>query len=151
MKILLAIDGSPYSKKMLAYLCAHDELINAGRNTFTALTVLPAIPPRARLEAVGSLASLRREAGLPARIRASGLQCSKLWLERWRAAGYCVRALGNTGVEVNVPDGLKLELLRQLLGEANPGDIEIQQPSLEDLYRFYMERAGDVRAEEGRT
>ena len=48
MKILLAIDGSPYSKKMLAYLCAHDELINAGRNTFTALTVLPAIPPRAR-------------------------------------------------------------------------------------------------------
>ncbi len=30
MKILLAIDGSPYSKKMLAYLCAHDELINAG-------------------------------------------------------------------------------------------------------------------------
>ena len=48
MKILLAIDGSPYSKKMLAYLSAHDELINAGRNTFTALTVLPAIPPRAR-------------------------------------------------------------------------------------------------------
>ena len=48
MKILLAIDGSPYSKKMLAYLCAHDELINVGRNTFTALTVLPAIPPRAR-------------------------------------------------------------------------------------------------------
>ena len=48
MKILLAIDGSPYSKKMLASLCAHDELINAGRNTFTALTVLPAIPPRAR-------------------------------------------------------------------------------------------------------
>mgnify|MGYP003584905873 FL=1 len=33
---------------MVAYLCAHDELINAGRNTFTALTVLPAIPPRAR-------------------------------------------------------------------------------------------------------
>ena len=48
MNILLAIAGSPYSKKMLAYLCAHDELINAGRNTFTALTVLPAIPPRAR-------------------------------------------------------------------------------------------------------
>ena len=48
MKILLAIDGSPYSKKMLAYLGSHDELNNAGRNTFTALTVLPAIPPRAR-------------------------------------------------------------------------------------------------------
>ena len=29
-------------------------------------------------------------------------------------------------------------------------DIEIHQPSLEDLYRYYMERAGDVRAQEGR-
>lgn len=48
MKILLAVDGSPYTKKMLAYLCAHDELISAGRNSFTALTVMPAMPPRAR-------------------------------------------------------------------------------------------------------
>jgi len=137
-----------------------DRLRQRGASIILCSHVLPgveahinraAILARGRLQAVGSLASLRREAGLPARIRASGLQCSKLWLERWRAAGYCVRALGNTGVEVNVPDGLKLELLRQLLGEANPGDIEIQQPSLEDLYRFYMERAGDVRAEEGRA
>jgi len=48
MKILLAVDGSPYTKKMLAYLCAHDELISAGRNSFTALTVMPSMPPRAR-------------------------------------------------------------------------------------------------------
>ena len=48
MKILLAVDGSPYTKKMLAYLCAHDELIGGNRNTFTALTVMPAMPPRAR-------------------------------------------------------------------------------------------------------
>ena len=48
MKILLAVDGSPYTKKMLAYLSVHDELISAGRNSFTALTVMPAMPPRAR-------------------------------------------------------------------------------------------------------
>lgn len=48
MKILLAVDGSPYTKKMLAYLGAHDELISVGRNSFTALTVMPAMPPRAR-------------------------------------------------------------------------------------------------------
>lgn len=48
MKILLAVDGSPYTKKMLAYLGAHDELISGGRNSFTALTVMPAMPPRAR-------------------------------------------------------------------------------------------------------
>ena len=29
MKILLAVDGSPYSKKMLAYLATHESLLNA--------------------------------------------------------------------------------------------------------------------------
>lgn len=48
MKILLAVDGSPYTKKMLAYLRAHDELLSGGRNSFTVLTVMPAMPPRAR-------------------------------------------------------------------------------------------------------
>ncbi|HEY4663895.1 MAG TPA: universal stress protein [Comamonas sp.] len=48
MKILLAVDGSPFTKKMLAYLSAHDELITAGRHEYTALTVQPALPPRAR-------------------------------------------------------------------------------------------------------
>lgn len=48
MKILLAVDGSPFTKKMLAYLAAHDELVTAGRHGYTALTVQPALPPRAR-------------------------------------------------------------------------------------------------------
>ena len=48
MKILLAVDGSPFTKKMLAYLAAHEELITVGRHEYTALTVQPALPPRAR-------------------------------------------------------------------------------------------------------
>lgn len=48
MKILLAVDGSPFTKKMLAYLAAHDELLGAGRHDYTALTVQSALPPRAR-------------------------------------------------------------------------------------------------------
>lgn len=48
MKILLAVDGSPFTKKMLAYLSAHDELITAGRHDYTTLTVQSALPPRAR-------------------------------------------------------------------------------------------------------
>jgi nucleotide-binding universal stress UspA family protein len=47
MKILLAVDGSSYTKKMLAYLTTHDELFGA-RNEYTVLTVQPALPPRAR-------------------------------------------------------------------------------------------------------
>lgn len=48
MKILLAVDGSAYTKKMLAYLCVHDELMGGGRNHCTLLTVMSALPPRAR-------------------------------------------------------------------------------------------------------
>ena len=47
MKILLAVDGSPYTKKMLAYVSTHLELFG-GDNQFTALSVQPTLPPRAR-------------------------------------------------------------------------------------------------------
>lgn len=47
MKILLAVDGSPYTKKMLAYLTTHDELFSAN-NDYSVFTVQPMLPPRAR-------------------------------------------------------------------------------------------------------
>ncbi len=47
MKILLAVDGSEYTKKMLAYLTTHEGLLS-GDNSFTIFTVQPALPPRAR-------------------------------------------------------------------------------------------------------
>jgi nucleotide-binding universal stress UspA family protein len=51
MKILLAVDGSEFTKKMLAYLTTHEELFGA-HNRYTLLTVTPQLPPRAR-SAVG--------------------------------------------------------------------------------------------------
>lgn len=47
MNILLAVDGSPYTKKMLAYLVTHNEIFNASAQ-YTVLTVQPPLPPRAR-------------------------------------------------------------------------------------------------------
>ncbi len=47
MKILLAVDGSRYTKKMLAYLSTHAELFTQ-RNDYTVFTVQPTLPPRAR-------------------------------------------------------------------------------------------------------
>ncbi len=52
MNILLAVDGSSYTKKMLAYLTTHDEIFRAD-NAFTMLTVQVPLPPRARA-AVGA-------------------------------------------------------------------------------------------------
>jgi len=47
MKILLAVDGSEYTKKMLAYLTTHEELFGP-HHRYTLLTVSPQLPPRAR-------------------------------------------------------------------------------------------------------
>lgn len=47
MNILLAVDGSTYTKKMLAYLTTHDDIFSKN-NTYTVLTVQPALPVRAR-------------------------------------------------------------------------------------------------------
>ena len=46
MKILIAVDGSAFTKRMLAYLTAHDEF--PGKNhAYTVLTGVPPVPPRA--------------------------------------------------------------------------------------------------------
>lgn len=46
MKILIAADGSSYTKRMLAYLAAHDEWLSPN-SAFTIMTVVPLVPPRA--------------------------------------------------------------------------------------------------------
>ncbi len=137
-----------------------DRLRQRGTSIILCSHVLPgveahinraAILAKGRLQAVGSLSQLRAEAGLPVRIRASGVSERDSWLQRWTDAGHSARGLSESSLEVIAVNGHKLVLLRQLLGESEPEDIEIHQPSLEDLYRYYMERAGDVRTQEGRV
>lgn len=47
MNILLAVDGSVYTKKMLAYLAANNYL-ESSIHQYTVITVQPALPARAR-------------------------------------------------------------------------------------------------------
>jgi nucleotide-binding universal stress UspA family protein len=46
MKILVAADGSPFSKRMLAYLAAHDEWLGSSHQ-YTVLNCTPQMLPRA--------------------------------------------------------------------------------------------------------
>ena len=48
MKILLPVDGSPYTKRMLSYIAAHDELLGPGHSyiVFTAVVPIPAYARR---------------------------------------------------------------------------------------------------------
>jgi nucleotide-binding universal stress UspA family protein len=43
MKVLLAIDGSEYTKRMLSYIAAHNELLGQGHE-YHVLTVVPPVP-----------------------------------------------------------------------------------------------------------
>ena len=47
MKILVAADGSSYTKRMLGYLAAHDESFGSKQHQFTILTIVGPIPARA--------------------------------------------------------------------------------------------------------
>lgn len=46
MKILVAVDGSSYTKRMLAYLAAHDEWLGP-QHEYTVVHSVMAVPPRA--------------------------------------------------------------------------------------------------------
>jgi len=46
MKILVAVDGSPITKRMLAYLAAHDEWLGA-QHRYTVIHAVAEVPPRA--------------------------------------------------------------------------------------------------------
>ncbi|MEK8027461.1 MAG: hypothetical protein RLY78_3669 [Pseudomonadota bacterium] len=46
MKILVPVDGSPFTKRMLAYLAAHDEWLGPTQQ-YTLLHVATPVPPRA--------------------------------------------------------------------------------------------------------
>lgn len=63
MKVLIAVDGSEFTKRMLGYLAANDQLFT-GETTFVALTVVPPIPPHAaNFFSKGDLAAYYDEEG----------------------------------------------------------------------------------------
>ena len=47
MKILVAADGSSYTKRMLAYLAAHEEWLGSAHR-YTVVYCTPSLPPRAK-------------------------------------------------------------------------------------------------------
>lgn len=92
-----------------------------------------------RLRACGDMDALRAQAQLPVRIRLSGLAELQPYLADWQLRGLLPKPGTAQDCELQVADGAKLDLLRELT--ALPlRDLELRQPTLEDLYRFFMQR-----------
>lgn len=123
------------------------QLRDEGSSIIICSHVLPGVEPyidkavilaRGHLEAVGNLQELREQAGLPVRIRING-----------QATGFSHpqllehQPLAGDWHEFSIPAAAKLAVLQELL-KYPLEDIEIRPPSLEDIYRFYMEKASAV-------
>lgn len=57
MKVLLPVDGSAYTKHMLGWVAAHDELFGPATE-YTVLTVVPQLPHHPRFFGLGDLKAL---------------------------------------------------------------------------------------------
>lgn len=124
-----------------------DELKQAGTSVIICSHVLPGVEPyidravilaRGKVEAAGDLYELREQAKLPVNIRVSGIVDDinhQAIVEK--------QQLANGWQEFKVQPEQRLDLLNELLAH-QPQDIEVQPPSLEDLYVYYMTQAGAV-------
>jgi nucleotide-binding universal stress UspA family protein len=94
MKIVLAADGSSYTKKALAFLVTHEE-IAGGDGHVVVVNVQPAVPPRVK-SMVGATAVNDYHAEEAAKV----LKPIEKFLQR-HALSYTTRwAVGSPGVEI---------------------------------------------------
>ena len=134
----------PIATQELYQVIGH--LRSEGTSIVICSHVLPGVEPyidRAavlalgRMEAVGSLHELRSQAELPVRIRVAGLTIEQLEAPEVQE----IRTLHGVWHELFVAPADKLSVVQRVL-HLQPQDIEVQAATLEDLYGYYMEKAG---------
>lgn len=122
-------------------------LKDAGTSIIICSHVLPGVESyidravvlaRGYLEAEGNLNQLRNQAGLPVQIRVQGLTS-----EFTHPEIHSQRQLTADWLELSVTPAAKLDILREIL-KLQPQDLEVRPASLEDIYIYYMEKAGAV-------
>ncbi|MBA55321.1 MAG: copper ABC transporter ATP-binding protein [Pseudomonadales bacterium] len=135
-----------------------DELRDQGCGVILCSHVLPgvekhinraAILGQGRLRALGSLAELRAQANLPMTIRVtSALARSTLQqqLADLEMSTETMRPINGHTLEWESSPGNKMRILRRLAQQPELDDINIQEPSLESLYRHFVEQPTEVRS-----
>lgn len=116
MKILLAVDGSAYTKKMLAYVASHSDLFGPS-NAFTLLTVQAPLPPRARA-AVGADAANEYYAEEAGKVTAPTVK----FLKRQGIEAKVVHKVGSPGEQIaKYADAGKFDML--MMGSHGHGSL----------------------------
>lgn len=125
-----------------------DQLKKSGCSVILCSHVLPGVEKHidraailgdGQLQALGTLSDLRKQAELPLKIQLQGelnqnVLCSEL---EEIAIGTC--ALDDNTLEISTLESQKVHILREVLKHPGVSNVDIQTPSLEQLYRYFVE------------
>ncbi|MBS0344372.1 MAG: universal stress protein [Proteobacteria bacterium] len=113
MKILLAVDGSEYTRRMLDYLATHKDDLGAARNTYTVFHAVLPVPSHAASfvnastlhgyyedqarEVLDPIRALLAQSGIEASFAHRAGPADKEIAELARAGGFDLVAMGSHG------------------------------------------------------
>jgi len=121
------------------------ELRQAGRCVLISSHLLAELEPHidgalilreGRLLAAGSLVDLRRQAGLPSivSVRLNAQADGSALARELEHMGVVHELQPNGQLEIQVPEGSKVDVLRSILGHPVIADVEVREPTLARLY-----------------
>ncbi len=131
-----------------------DQLKKSGCSVILCSHVLPgvekhidraAILGSGQLQALGSLSELRQQAGLPSKIHVHGdvnqdILSSKLeTCLKLENIAINITAINDQTLEILTTQSQKIDILREIMTLPKVSDIELHSPSLEDIYRYFVE------------
>lgn len=123
-----------------------DELRAKGVSVILCSHVLPgverhidraAILGQGRMLASGSIEELRQAANLPLRVRLRTAQTAESLAETLRPHGVMAKMASAGRVELEVPVGAKMAVLRNLMADPAVEDLDLEPPTLETLYAHF--------------
>ncbi|WP_250655309.1 ABC transporter ATP-binding protein [Alkalimarinus coralli] len=124
-----------------------DQLKKSGCSVILCSHVLPgvekhidraAILGAGQLQALGTLAELRQQAELPTVIHAYGGINQDILRSELKAHAIQISNNGEA-IEIQTSHVDKTHVLRELMKHPSVSDVDLQTPSLEQIYRYYVE------------
>mgnify|MGYP000028696317 CR=1 FL=1 len=125
-----------------------DQLKKSGCSVILCSHVLPgvekhidraAILGNGQLQALGTLSDLRKQAKLPLKIQIQGELNQDILCSELENITMDISSLDDKTLEINALESQKVHILREIMKHPGVSDVDIQPPSLEQLYRYFVE------------
>lgn len=129
-----------------------DQLKKSGCSVVLCSHVLPgvekhidraAILGAGQLQALGTLPELREQAELPTIIHAYGEINRDILRSELKGLAINISSNSDSIMEIQTSHSNKTKVLREIMKHPGISDIDLQTPSLEQIYRYYVEASSD--------